>query len=219
MEITWLGHCAVRIQSTQTAVADPYGAGVGYAFPATAADIVTISRDHPHHANVEGVTGAAGELRVLRGPGEYEIGNFYISGMGTPRSAPDTEERETNTVYTFRCEGLSVCHLGAISQPLAPRQLDELSHTDVLIAPAGGGGAIAVGRAAQLINQINPRIVVPVRYRTPELVGAGADDDLEPLDRLLGELGAGDAQAQAKLVVSATNLPREMKVSPLRPAR
>ncbi len=215
MEITWLGHCALRIQSAQAVVADPYDDGVGYELPDVSADIVTMSNDHPHHANAAGVEG---NPRLLRTPGEYEIGGFYISGMGTPLTAPDAEQRRTNTVFTFRCEGVVVCHLGAITQTLTPRQLEDLNQTDVLVIPAGGGDTIPVGRAAQLINQISPRIVVPVRYRTPNLEVA-ASAQLEPLERLLGELGVAEAQPQPRLNVTSTNLPRDTTVAALRPVR
>ena len=215
MDISWLGNSALRIQSGQTAVVcDPYQAAEGWAMPPTGADIVTISLDHPGHSNASVVDGAP---RVLHGPGEYEIANFYISGMGTPCShsqeaQADGAQREVNTVYTMRAEGLRVCHAGAVVPTLTSRQLDELNNTEVLVVDAGGDGA-AVKRVARLVNQVGPRIVVPVGWQ------ASTPDDTTALQPLLAELGVTEAESQATLRVTATNLPRDMRVVALRPVR
>ena len=211
MDISWLGNSALRIQSGQTAVVcDPYQTAAGWAMPPTGADIVTISLDHPRHSNASAIDGAP---RVLRGPGEYEIANFYISGMGTPHGdAEDKERRQVNTVYTMRAEGLRVCHAGAVVPTLTSRQLDELNNTEVLVVDAGGGEAVAK-RVARLVNQVGPRIVVPVGWQS------STPDDTSALQLLLAELGVTDADSQASLRVTATNLPRDMRVVALRPVR
>ena len=222
MDISWLGNSAVRIQSGQTAVvSDPYQAYDGRAMPDTSADIVTISLDDPRHSNSNGVSGSP---RVLHGPGEYEIANFYISGMGTPSTPQspnepaqdkpqDNADRQVNTVYTLRAEGLRVCHAGAVVPTLTSRQLDELNNTEVLVVYAGGDNA-DTKRLARLVNQIGPRIVVPVGWQT-----GSADGDTSALEPLLGELGVTEAASQPTLRVTPTNLPREMSVVALRPGR
>ena len=213
MDISWLGNSAIRIQSGQTAVvSDPYYAEDGWAMPSTSADIVTISRDDSPHSNAYAVGGAP---RVLHGPGEYEIANFYISGMATPHPQEpldDAAQRLVNTVYTMRAEGLRVCHAGPVVPTLTSRQLDELNNTEVLVVDAGGDGA-AAKRVARLVNQVGPRIVVPVGWQ------AGAEDDTSALEPLLGELGVTEAESQASLRVTTTSLPRDMRVVALRPVR
>lgn len=217
MDISWLGNSSVRIQSGQTAVVtDPYHADDGRTMPNASADIVTISLDDPRHSNANGVGGSP---RVLQGPGEYEIANFYISGMGTPAtpqspSEPqDKSDRQVNTVYTMRAEGLRVCHAGAVVPTLTSRQLDELNNTEVLVVYAGGDDA-ETKRVARLVNQIGPRIVVPVGWQS-----GGSLDDTAPLQPLLAELGVTEAVSQPNLRVTPTNLPREMSVVALRPER
>ena len=214
MDISWLGNSAVRVRSGQTAVvSDPYYAEDGFAMPPTSADIVTISMDAPRHSNANGVSGSP---RVLQGPGEYEIENFYISGMGTPVNGEEGEDRSArrvNTVYTMRAEGLRVCHAGALVPKLTSRQLDELNNAEVLVVDAGGGESGAK-RVARLVNQIGPRIVVPVGWDAGD-----ASDGAAALGALLSELGVAEASSQAALRVSPTSLPREMRVVALKPAR
>ena len=208
MDIVWLGGSAVRVRSGDAVVVmDADGdAGAGVY---EGADIVTLSGGD----GGRGVAAADGG-RVLRGPGEYEIGDFYIVGTATAARVGDGGERRVNTAFTLRAEGVSVCHLGAISGALTPRQAQEVGQPDALVVEAGGD-RLAVELAAQVVNQVSPRIVVPVRYAVE---GVEDDGGLLPLGRLLRELGVGDGEAgaQGRLSVTATNLPRDMQVVGLR---
>jgi L-ascorbate metabolism protein UlaG (beta-lactamase superfamily) len=214
MEITWLGHSAIRIRgSLVTIVTDPFSSSVGFRMAQTKADVVTISHDHPNHAHMQAMEG---QPRLLRGPGEYEIANFYIHGIGTPRQSPQTEaepeetapvNRQINTVFTFRGEGLNICHLGDISRELSPRQAEELNQTEVLIVPVGGHCTLGVDKVAQMVSLIGPRIVIPVHYRV-----AGVTAELEPLESFLSEMGVSEVSPQTRLNVTATNLPRDFTV-------
>jgi len=204
MEIVWLGHSCIRIKSLGvTLITDPYADSLGLSMGSHAADIVTISHDHPHHASSEAVEG---EPRVLTGPGEYEIGDFYIIGTGTPGEQLD-EGRAINTVFTIRAEGLTLCHLGDLKQRLSSGQVEDLNQADVLFVPAGGGTTIDTSSLVALINLIGPRIVVPMHYWTE-----GLRVELGPLDSFLADMGVSEASPQPRLNVTATNLPRDLRV-------
>lgn len=204
MDITWLGHSSVRLRSGNSSlITDPFAESVGFAMGSPSAEIVTSSNDHPHHSHTEAV---AGSPRVLRGPGEYEIANFYVTGMGTRLS--DVEgERRLNTVFTVLAEGLNLCHLGDLNQILSPRQVEELNQTDILFVPAGGTCTLDVAKVVELISLIGPRLVVPVHY----WVG-GVNVELEPLDAFLSQMGIAEAAPVARLNVTQTSLPRERQV-------
>lgn len=239
MEITWLGHSSLKIRSgTTTLVTDPFAGSVGFSMAAVEADIVTVSRDHPHHSHLEAVQG---DPRVLTGPGAYEIANFYITGLGTPGSPlqaqeavpdpPQTDEAEdadeepvpdeaakepepaavpsrlTNTIFSVRAEGLTVCHLGDITRPVTPRQAEQLNQAEILVVPVGGHCTISIDAIPQLINLIGPKIVIPIHYRSDE-----SNLELEPLDRFLQEIGVSQVSSQNRLNVTSTNLPRDMTV-------
>ena len=204
MEITWLGHSSLRIRSNDTAlITDPYADSLGISMGQPSADIVTISNEHPHHSNSDAVEG---DPRVLMGPGEYEVANFYISGMGTPATSSE-EDRSTNTVFTMHVEGLTMCHLGDLSRPLSARQVEELGSIDVLCIPVGGFCTIDVGVAAELVNLVRPRIVIPIHYRDD-----GVNVELEPVEDFLAHMGVSDAAPQRRLNVTSTDLPRERRV-------
>ncbi|MCH8206739.1 MAG: MBL fold metallo-hydrolase [Chloroflexi bacterium] len=202
MEITWLGHSSLKLLTQgATLITDPYADSVGFAMGRHWADIVTISNDHPHHSHRAAMEGTP---RFIVGPGEYEIADFYITGMGTRLSAEEGERR-TNTVFTFQVEGLTLCHLGDLGGMPSPGQVRQLNQADVLFVPAGGACTIGAGRLAELVNMIEPRIVVPLHYRTD-----GIAVELGSLDEFLAELGVAESEPQAKLTVTSTSLPRDL---------
>ena len=204
MEITWLGHSSLRLRSKGiTLITDPYPDSVGFSMGRPEADVVTISNRHPHHSHCDGIEG---HPRVLDGPGEYEIADLYISGTGTNLGEHDGE-RQVNTVFTIRVEGLTLCHLGDLNQKLSPVQAEELNQTDILFVPAGGVCTISAADAAQLVNVIGPRVVVPLHYWSE-----GTKVELGPLDPFLSEMGMAEIQPQARLSVTSSNLPRELSV-------
>ena len=204
MDIVWLGHSSVRLRSgNATLITDPFADSVGFSMSNPRAEIVTSSNDHPHHSHAEGV---AGDPRVLRGPGEYEIASFYITGMGTPLGDA-SGDRKLNTVFTIVAEGLRVCHLGDLNQMLSPRQVEELNQTDILFVPVGGVCTIDVAKVVEIINLIGPRIVVPLHY----WVG-GVKVELEPVDAFLTQMGIAETGPVARLSVTSTSLPREQQV-------
>ena len=83
MEITWYGHSCFRLteRSMATVVTDPYdNASIGYDALKLKADIVTVSHDAAGHNNTKAVKGTS---HVITGPGEFEIGGVFITGVQT----------------------------------------------------------------------------------------------------------------------------------------
>ncbi len=209
MEITWLGHSAFRLRGRDVViVTDPYGGDdLGYPDLSVAAGVITISHDHPHHANRAAATGTP---RVLNGPGEYEIGGAIIWGVQTPR-LPETEggPDQKNTAYVIRLEDLSICHLGDLGRALTAEQLTQIKDCDILLLPVGGHCTIGAAQAAEVVAQVEPKLVVPMHYGTSETKG---HLDLDEVSRFCREMGVADVVAQNRLNVTASNVPSELTV-------
>ncbi len=111
MELTWYGQSCFRMteRAALAVVTDPYEAK-GDALKLKA-DVVTVSRDDASHNNVNAIIGAQrGDVRKITGPGEYEIGGVFITGVAMK---PDKKtEVPKTTVYAFNFDGLTVAHLG-----------------------------------------------------------------------------------------------------------
>jgi L-ascorbate metabolism protein UlaG (beta-lactamase superfamily) len=207
MEITWLGHSCFRMRGRDaTVVTDPCDKSTGYNISRPNADIVTVSHDHPAHANVSGV---AGTPRVIRGPGEFEVSGVLIQGIPTFHDSEKGGELGKNTAFVIELDDVLICHLGDLGHVPTSEQVEELSGVDVLFVPVGGGSTIGASAAAETVSLLEPKLVIPMHYKTPV-----SKAELEPLERFLKEIGAPGALAekQPKLSVTKSTLPHEIKV-------
>lgn len=206
VEITWLGHACFRLRGRDvTIVTDPLdGPALGYPPLNVTADVVTVSNDHTNHANVAGVGGTP---RVFSGPGEYEIGGAMMWGIRTFRTETSAHGLPAkNCAFVIQLEDLRICHLGDLGHPLTAEQLTEIKDADVLLVPIGGHCTIAAAQAAEIVAQVEPKIVIPMHYGTAETAGHVA---LDPLDRFCREMGTPAFAPQARLNVTPSSLPQE----------
>ena len=205
MEITWLGRACFRIRGKEaTIVTDPPDKSTGYSIGRPTADIVTVSNSQPAHSNVDGV---AGNPRVIEGPGEFEIAGTSIIGVATSRGQAGQTEGGKNVAYVFEVEDMRIGHLGAIGHVPTSTQIEEMGGVDVLLVPVGGGDSLEPATAAETVNLLEPKLVVPMNYKTD-----AERDKLGSLDRFLKEMGAKSPEHHAKLTVTRSSLPEETQI-------
>jgi L-ascorbate metabolism protein UlaG (beta-lactamase superfamily) len=206
MDITWLGHSCFKIRGSHaTVITDPFSPELGYKLGRANAHIVTLSHQHPGHSNYQGV---GGEPRVVKGPGEYEISGVLIIGVATFHDGERGKKRGKNTVYLMEIDDVSVCHLGDLGHVLTGEQVEEIDNVDVLLLPVGGVSTINAAKAAEVVRQLEPKVVIPMHYKTPSL----KKKELEPVDKFLKEIGAKELTPLPKLSVSKSNLPPSTQV-------
>ena len=214
MEITWYGHSCFRIteRGMATVVTDPYDHNVvGYKELNLRADIVTISHDAPGHNFINGVKGAKWHLD---GPGEYEIGGVFITGIATHADNKRGATRGLNNIFTFDFGGITVGHLGLIGHVPTQSQVESLGTVNVLLVPVGGGGSLTPARASEVISLFEPSIVVPMYYKI-----AGLEQKLGTLSGFLKEMGLEQTDAQETFRVNKSDLSEETQVVVLEPKR
>lgn len=210
MEISWLGHSCFQLRGKNvTLITDPFSPQTGSSGEETSrlgkvsASIVTISHDHPGHNYAVGVDG---NPRIVRGPGEYEISDILITGVASYHDNERGKQSGRNTIYIIHMDDVVICHLGDLGHTLQEGQLEEVADADVLLVPVSGSHSINAAQAAEVISQIEPRIVVPMHYAP---VAEGAPD---PLNKFCREMGIETVRSQSKLVIARTTLPAEMQV-------
>lgn len=205
MEIIWQGHSCFRLRGRDlTVITDPFGKESGYPPLKGTADVVTISHREPNHDSVSPLLGSP---KVVDSPGEYEIGGAVIQGVATSRRKTQEHGVERNTAYVIRLDDLVVCHLGDLARSLTPEQVEVLKDPDVLLVPVGGHCTISATEAAEVVSQLEPRLVLPMHYKTPAV-----DIPLEPLDRFCREMAVTEVTPQPRLSVTRSNLPDETTV-------
>jgi L-ascorbate metabolism protein UlaG (beta-lactamase superfamily) len=189
-------------------VTDPFPESLGLKPDTRLATVVTVSNTHLNHSNWQGVSG---DPRVFNAPGEYEYSGISVRGVMTPLSEGMKQEQR-NVAYSMEIEGVNLCHLGDLTEPLTTRHINELSPVDVLLLPVGGGCTLAVDRIVQTMRDLDPKVVIPMHYRIPNI-----SVELESVDVFLRLMGSGETQAQPRLSVTASNLPQDLRVSLLAP--
>ena len=205
MDITWLGHSCFRIRGSHaTVITDPYSPGLGYSLGKPTAHIVTVSHQHPGHSYTQGI---GGEPRLVTKPGEYEISGVLIIGIATFHDGERGRKRGRNTAYLMEVDEVSVCHLGDLGHVLTTEQVEELDNVDVLLIPVGGVSTINAPMAAEVVRQIEPKVVIPMHYKTEAL-----NWELEPVGRFLKEMGIKEVNPQSKLSITKPSLPATTQV-------
>jgi len=206
MEIFWYGLSCFRLSERGMAsiVTDPYDPAVtGYAPLKLKADIVTVSHDAPGHNYSNAVKG---KTHVLTGPGEYEIGNVFITGVQTNGTKRASDEPR-NTLYVFDYEGLTVAHLGDLRRVPSQTEVEALGNVHIALVPVGGGGGLSATRAVEVVSQLEPGIVIPMHYHLP-----GSSLKLGQVDKFLKEMGIANVEPQPSLKITAGGIPDETRV-------
>lgn len=205
MEVIWYGHSCFRLRTRgAAAVTDPCGKDVGYNVPRLRADVVTISRDHPDYNNCALVRGRP---KVISGPGEYEVKGIFITGIATALKKAKGQGRPKNTIFLFDFDGLTVCHLGNLDHVPSQAQVQALSAVDVLLIPVGALTTISASQAAEVVGLLEPRIVVPMHYKTKAV-----KTRLQPVSRFLKEMGLPKTRPRDSLEINKKQLPSETQV-------
>ena len=206
MDITWHGHSCFRLNERGIAsvVTDPFDyQAVGYKPLNLRGDIVTVSHDAAGHNFVSAVKG---RKRVITGPGEYEIGGVFITGVQTNGKKRSADEMR-NTLYVFDYNGVTVAHLGDLREVPSQSQIEALGDVNVVLIPVGGGGGLSAPKAVEVISLLEPGFVIPMHYGTP-----ATSLKLAPVTKFLKEMGAGKLEPQASLSVSQSSIPSETHV-------
>jgi len=214
MEIVWFGHSCFRLaeRSMATVVTDPFDhTSTGYDALKLKADIVTVSHDAPGHNNISVVKG---KKHTLTGPGEYEIGGVFITGVQTNGHGKKVVDEPRNTLYVFDYEGVTVAHLGDLRRVPSQTEIEALGTVHVALVPVGGGGGLNAAKAAEVVSLIEPGIVIPMHYLTPD-----SQVKLAPLSKFLKEMGLTNIEAQDSLKVTRSSIPDETRVVVLKYAR
>lgn len=206
MEITWFGHACFRLteRGLATVVTDPFDPKeIGYDALKLKADILTVSQNTPGHNNVSAVKG---EPYTITGPGEFEIGSVFITGVQTNgHSKKDTDPR--NTLFVFDYNNITVAHLGNINRVPSQSEIEALGNVKIALVPVGG--SIDSEKLAEMIRLLEPNILIPMMYQTPS-----SATKLQPLHDFIKAMGIEkEPEAQPSFQVkSGGNLPDETKV-------
>ncbi|MGQ9705503.1 MAG: MBL fold metallo-hydrolase [bacterium] len=220
MKIEFLGHSTFLITTKDTIriITDPYesgafGGALRYKPIDVEADIVTISHSHADHNHHKAVKG---NPTIVKDAGEHTVKDIKIEGLNSYHDKSKGSERGKNIIYMIEAERLKLAHLGDLGCEPPIDIIERLKNLDVLIIPVGGTFTIDADEAKQLIDMINPKLVIPMHFRT-HLVSF----PLDSVDRFTSLFEKDRVRKVDKSIVEIdiNNLPSETEVIELAPSR
>jgi len=170
MKLTWKGHaCFVLENNGYQLILDPYREVPGLEDISGKVNEVLCSHGHFDHNHT-------GQLTVTGGTSPFtcvKVPCFHDDAEGSLRGQ--------NIIHCLTAEGLRVVHLGDLGHLLSEDQIKPLSGCDVLLIPVGGTYTLDSAQAKQVVEQIQPRIIIPMHYRKGEI----GFPVLEPVENFL----------------------------------
>ena len=108
-------------------------------------------------------------------------------------------------IFSLNIDGFKICHLSNLGHKLTVEMLEAIGTVDILLVPVGGGDCLDAAKAHEVIEQIDPRIVIPMYYAVNGLKVKEAE-----LDAFLKEVGVHSPVAEKTLKLQATSaLPQD----------
>ncbi len=213
MKIKYLAHAAFLITADAGTriVTDPYttSPGLKHGEIKEAADIVTVSHEHGDHNNTNAVSG---NPKIVRA--SAEVKGIKIRAIPAAHDDKGGSQRGKNNIFCFEVDGVNICHAGDLGHTLTNEQVKAIGKADVLMIPVGGFFTIDAKTATKVGEQLKPKVIIPMHYKTEKMDFpiAGVDEFIKGkshVTRVNGseiELKAGTLPAATQIMVLKASL-------------
>lgn len=209
--IKYFGHSFFVI-STDTGtriMADPFGPGFfGMVMPQVEpqeVDAVTVGREHPNHNSVWRAKGIPQILRGVKMDGlewnEVDVMVRDVRVYSVPIYIAYFEGQQKGSAFVIEANEVCIAHLGDLAGRLTDDQLRRIGRVDVALIPIEGRFTMDHMQAREVIQQLNPKIAIPMHYR----------DDPELLRLFIGSSRARRIESDT-ITISKTTLPQATEI-------
>ena len=170
LRVKYYGHSSFLISNSKVKIImDPYKKGaldgaINYEPIEDIADIVTVSHGHMDHAGWKEIPG---NPVLVEAEGEKVVNGIKFKGIPAFHDKAHGALRGSIMIFSVEISGAKLVHLGDLGHVLTNDQVREIGLVDILIIPVGGYFTIDAEDAWQVIDQLDPLVVVPVHYKTP----------------------------------------------------
>ncbi len=219
ISITYLGHAAFVIESKGIKIlTDPYkhlalNNSIKYKPVDVEADFVTVSHAHMDQGAWKEIPG---NPKLVEVEGEKIFSEYpflRFKGIHTFHDNAEGNVRGSNMVFNIEISGVRITHLGALGHILNKEQIREIGRpVDILMIPVGGYDTLPIKDAWEVVYQLDPLVVIPMRFKT------------DACDLPLAEVDAFTSLAKCpvKLLeshITINELPTSMEVWVLKPSK
>lgn len=223
MKIKWLGHAAFLFTGEgRRIITDPYDPAITNLNPVDEpADIVVRSSDDDEaHSYIDALPEGYKLLTATENiePHKREkiVEGIPFRFIPSRESVIHKEVARENAFYRFTLEGVEIAHLGDIGNSMTEEQIDFLRGTDILCALAGGPPTIELTDLWKVIEEVKPRLVIPMHFRIP-----GPEFFMLPIDNLISffDQSAVRQAGSSEIEMSKNSLPSTTQLLVLEPSK
>ncbi|MEL7039290.1 MAG: MBL fold metallo-hydrolase [Cyanobacteria bacterium J06592_8] len=194
LTVRWLGHtCYLFTGGGLRVLINPFrqiGCTAGYRNPKLNTDLVLISSRLLDEGSIDGFSG---NPALLYEPGVYQFNGTQIQGIRTIKDREKGRRFGVNVAWMWKQAGIKIFHMGGLAGPVDIEERILIGRPDLMFVPVGGGPkAYTPEEAKETIKTLNPKVIMPMHYRT-----AAADPatcDLVPLESFLQVMGETPVQ-------------------------
>ena len=206
--ISYFGHSSFLIETPDgaTAVTDFNGLSAPNFVP----DIVTMNNSHEGHFTPSPDPRIPNVLRgwsietgkMARHDLRYK--DLRVFNVPTNIGEYGDPKGNGNSIFVFEISGLCIAHVGHLHHVPTKDQLKQLGRIDILFLPIDGGMTIRHEQALAVIEQVSPRMVIPMHFG---FIGAA-----ERFFELARKLYPIKSESGATILVSRRTLPKETEI-------
>ncbi len=217
LRLEWLGHLSFLVSGDGvrflTHPFRPAGCTSNLTSPTSASDYILISSRLLDEGYLENLPK---DRRVLSEPGSYNLKGINLQGISMDHDRLGGRRFGRNVAWKWKQSGIFIVHLGSAAAPINASQRILIGRPDVLILPIGGNEqstdsfaakAYSPVEAQAIVKELNPRIVIPVYYRTNK---SSKSCQLAAIDDFLALMPKDSINklAGSSLELNANNLPQ-----------
>ena len=218
MRLTYYGHSSFLVETADgtRVILDPYRSGsydgaLRYAPIDETADMVIVTHEHADHDATDTIPG---KPLVLVHPTSRTIDGLRITGVEVAHDEAGGSKRGRNTIVVLDDGDIRLAHLGDLGHLLDKAAIEAIGRVDVLLVPVGGFFTIDEREAAAVVDSLDPRIVIPMHYKTDDV-----DFPIAPVDGFLKTQADPDRSKTSTLEFTSQTLPKGRSTIVLSQAR
>jgi L-ascorbate metabolism protein UlaG (beta-lactamase superfamily) len=208
MQIQYFGLSSFKVTTKEaTVITDPFDKKSGLVPPRGAADILILAeKDNSLYSATSGISG---DPFLMDDPGEYDVKGVTVTGI------PLKQSDKYVSAFLIESEDIRILNLTHIKEfTMKEEEIEDLGEIDILIVPVGGEDVLDAAHASKVVNEIEPKIVIPSHYDS-----TGLTVKAEKIEKFIKEMG-GKSESMEKLTIKKKDLvAEETKVIVLEPLR
>ncbi len=192
LKIQYFGHACFLITwpNGTSFLLDPFDPSLGYDMPSPQPSAVLVTHDHFDHNYVKM---AKGEPEVINGLTDTKdwsniattVKGIIVKSVNTYHDDELGGRRGKNSAFVMEGQGWRVAHLGDLGHKLGQKMVEDFGRVDVLMIPVGGLYTIDAKTAQEVVEQLNPSVIIAMHYKTDKV-----SLPIEPPDAFVaGKLG------------------------------